>query len=240
MEFPTLTIVEEQGASYRVPIQSTVVIGRDPANEVTLEDGYLSRRHCAVTFREGRVVVRDFDSYNGTYVNGQRIREDCFLLPGDVLKVGRTRLFVDFGDVQAQSANLKIYSPNLADKQGVQPVTNARAPEVRGPYVNMAAPPSSSHAALIGESSYGPATRTQRRISPEDRTPIPPSPVEESAVARGSNAERERAGMRVLAQITRVLTNIQDAHEFLDHVFERHDARWTAVLVDHDRHLGCS
>lgn len=231
VDVPTLTIVQEQGASYRVPIRGTLVLGRDPNNEVALEDGYLSRRHCAVVCRDGRVVVKDMESYNGTYVNGQRIHEECYLLPGDVLKVGRTRLFVDFGEVQAQSANLKIYSPNLVEKNGVQPISTDRRPEVRGPYQRIAPPPSSSHHAfgsrhiqganVAGESTYGPATKTQRRISPEDKTPIPPAAVEESAVVRGTNAERERAGMRVLAQITRVLSNVQDAHEFLDHLLGR-------------------
>jgi len=230
VDVPTLTIVQEQGASYRVPIRGTLVLGRDPSNEVALEDGYLSRRHCAVVCRNGRVVVKDMESYNGTYVNGQRIHEECYLLPGDVLKVGRTRLFVDFGEVQAQSANLKIYSPNLVEKNGVQPISSDRRPEVRGPYQRLAPPAASGsqssfgshvHKGVPGESTYGPATKVQRRISPEDKTPIPPAAVEESAIARGSNAERERAGMRVLAQITRVLSNVQDAHEFLDHLLGR-------------------
>ncbi|MBL4848392.1 MAG: FHA domain-containing protein [Planctomycetes bacterium] len=227
MDVPTLTIVQEQGASYRVPIRGTLVLGRDPANEVALDDGYLSRRHCAVVCRNGRVVVKDMESYNGTYVNGQRIHEECYLLPGDVLKVGRTRLFVDFGEVQAQSANLKIYTPNLVEKNGVQPISTDRRPEVRGPYVGITRPAINSEVIqtgsrhTTGESTFGPQTRTQRRISPEDKTPIPPAAVEESAVVRGTHAERERAGMRVLAQITRVLSNIQDAHEFLDHVLGR-------------------
>ena len=141
MEDPTLVIVHEKGAQLRVPITGALVLGRDPANEVTIDDGYLSRRHCQVSHRDSRVIVRDLESYNGTYVNGQRIHEECYLLPGDVLKVGRTRLFVDFGDVANQSGNLKIYSPNLQPRQGVQPVTSTRSPEVISAFKNAVQPP---------------------------------------------------------------------------------------------------
>jgi pSer/pThr/pTyr-binding forkhead associated (FHA) protein len=229
VEPPTLVIVHERGAPKRVPITQTLVLGRDPTNPVTLDDGYLSRRHCAITYRENRVIVRDLESYNGTYVNGQRIHEECYLLPGDVLKVGRTRLFVDFGDIQGQSGNLKIYSPDLPSRNGVQPVATVKRPVVPQAYQQAvaASPPSGLGSGprtnpMVGESSYGPATRTQRRISPEDKTPIPPAAVEDSAIARGATrGEKERASMRVIAQISRVLTNITDLQEFFDYILAR-------------------
>lgn len=227
MDAPTLVVVRDQGTPVRIPITTTLVIGRDPANQVTIDDGYLSRRHCAVAFRNNRVLVRDMDSYNGTYINGQKIHEECYILPGDVLKMGRTRMFVDFGDVQAQSANLKIYTPNLAPKTGVKPVPNAKPPQLAAPYAGISSnvPPFIPNG--VGESSsYGPSTRAQqRRISPDDKTPIPPSAVEDSAAvrssSRGSRSEQDRNSMRVVAQITRVLSNISDLHEFFDYVLAR-------------------
>lgn len=225
---PTLVVVQEQGAPQRVPITSTLVIGRDPANAVTLEDGFLSRRHCAVAPRDGRVIVRDLDSYNGTYVNGQRIHEECYLLPGDVLKVGRTRLFIDYGDVVSQTSSLKIYSPNLAPQRGVEPVLGAKPPQLTRSYRRVSSELPPLDPAAEASSSIGPATRAQaRRISPDDKTPIPPAAVEESAIARsgasgsGIGQERGRDGLRVLAQITRVLSNVTDVHELLDYVLGR-------------------
>ncbi len=228
METPTLVIVAEQGAPQRIPIARTLVIGRDPANEVPIDDSYLSRRHCAVAVRDGRVIARDLDSYNGTYVNGQKIHEDCYLLPGDVLKVGRTRVFVDFGDVASQTSSLKIYSPNLSPQTGVEPVLGTKAPALTRPYQRVSRELPLELPATGESSSFaGPATRAQtRRISPDDKTPIPPSAVEDSAIVRsgsgsGVRGDRGRDGMRVLAQITRVLSNVSDVHEFLDYVLAR-------------------
>lgn len=230
METPTLVVVSDNGSPMRVPINVTLIVGRDPANQITIDDGYLSRRHCAIAYRDHRVLVRDMDSYNGTYVNGQRIHEECYILPGDVLKMGRTRMFVDFGDVEKQSASLKIYSPNLQPKKGVEPVPTTKRPQLAGAYQQIPnqIPPFMPNA--VGESSsFGPATRAQtRKISPNDKTPIPPSAVEDSAAVRGgasnksgSQSGRDRQSVRVIAQISRVLSNISDPHEFLDYVLAR-------------------
>ena len=69
-----------------------LLIGRDPANcQVVLADDEISRTHAWVGFdNEGRVVVRDRNSANGTYVNQVRIQERV-LRPTDELEVGTDR-----------------------------------------------------------------------------------------------------------------------------------------------------
>ena len=48
MATPTLVIVAENKAPMRRPLEGQLVLGRDPAADLTIDDGYLSRRHCAV------------------------------------------------------------------------------------------------------------------------------------------------------------------------------------------------
>jgi len=52
-----------------------------------LDGGGISRRHAALSYRDGILSVRDLESRNGTWVNGQRV-ESSQLRPGDVLRVG--------------------------------------------------------------------------------------------------------------------------------------------------------
>jgi pSer/pThr/pTyr-binding forkhead associated (FHA) protein len=52
-----------------------VSIGRDPSNDVVLEDPFVSRRHCLIKSLGGRYVIEDLNSSNGTYVNTERVRE---------------------------------------------------------------------------------------------------------------------------------------------------------------------
>src|SRR5262245_41719745 len=50
-------------------------VGSDLSNQIHLSDGYVSAYHCVLERIDGRVVVRDCGSTNGTWVNGLRVRE---------------------------------------------------------------------------------------------------------------------------------------------------------------------
>lgn len=68
-----------------------MVIGRSPANDITLLDEGLSREH-AVMLRDpesGIVTIEDLQSSNGTKVNGKRVRS-AELCHGDEVQLGRT------------------------------------------------------------------------------------------------------------------------------------------------------
>ena len=45
------------------------IIGRDPQCNLRPASAVISKRHCAVLIKDGKVFVRDFDSTNGTFVN---------------------------------------------------------------------------------------------------------------------------------------------------------------------------
>jgi pSer/pThr/pTyr-binding forkhead associated (FHA) protein len=55
-------------------LHGNVTIGRDAANELTLDVPTVSREHAAVTFREGRWYIEDRGSFNGTFLNGTRVQ----------------------------------------------------------------------------------------------------------------------------------------------------------------------
>jgi hypothetical protein len=73
---------------------SELSLGRHRACDVTLADLGVSRRHAHLRFRDGRWILQDLESTNGTTVNGVRVGR-CELRPGDVIGVGETRLLVD-------------------------------------------------------------------------------------------------------------------------------------------------
>jgi DNA-binding CsgD family transcriptional regulator len=70
-----------------------LTLGADPANDLALPgDPTLSRLHAVLERYDAGWSVRDLDSRNGTFVNGQRIWSERPLRPGDELRVGATRL----------------------------------------------------------------------------------------------------------------------------------------------------
>lgn len=74
----------------RVTLNRLLRIGRDPANDLVLPLGAVSRRHAQIEPRDDHHYVRDLDSTNGTYVNNQRLSPDQWvrLNPGDVIRIG--------------------------------------------------------------------------------------------------------------------------------------------------------
>jgi type II secretory pathway predicted ATPase ExeA len=75
-----------------VPLSGTrLMIGRDPACEIHVDDKFFSRQHAMLVFEEGRWVVVDIGSANGTWVNGRRVRR-CVLTHGDEITIGKHRL----------------------------------------------------------------------------------------------------------------------------------------------------
>src|SRR5437016_11351744 len=77
-----------KGSVIPIPDAGLVMGRKHPENDVTLEnDEMVSRRHCRLQLRDGRTVVKDLDSRNGTFVNGASVLEHD-LEGGDRLKVG--------------------------------------------------------------------------------------------------------------------------------------------------------
>jgi pSer/pThr/pTyr-binding forkhead associated (FHA) protein len=69
-----------------------VTVGRHPDSDIFLDDISVSRRHATFTRSEGRYVIADLGSLNGSYVNRDRIDTDVALSGGDEVQIGKYRL----------------------------------------------------------------------------------------------------------------------------------------------------
>jgi ABC transport system ATP-binding/permease protein len=78
--------------TFRILPGNIKTIGRATGADFIVDAALISRVHCRLTaLPGGDLEVRDLESTNGTYVNGQRI-ETARLAPGDRLQVGRVEL----------------------------------------------------------------------------------------------------------------------------------------------------
>jgi pSer/pThr/pTyr-binding forkhead associated (FHA) protein len=72
---------------------SRVTIGRDSSNDITVSnDLKTSRLHAVLEELAAGWCVRDLNSRNGTFLNGERVGRDRPLHPGDEIRIGATRL----------------------------------------------------------------------------------------------------------------------------------------------------
>ncbi|HEX5106964.1 MAG TPA: FHA domain-containing protein [Vicinamibacterales bacterium] len=69
-------------------------VGRATGADFIVDAALVSRVHCRLTaLDDGGLEVRDLESTNGTFVNGQRI-DAARLAHGDLLQVGRVEMMV--------------------------------------------------------------------------------------------------------------------------------------------------
>jgi adenylate cyclase len=80
-----------------IELRPTNSLGRHPNNTIQLLDKIVSKEHCILEQRDGRFVLRDLGSLNGTYVNGERVRDETILNHGDDIALGSTRARYDDG-----------------------------------------------------------------------------------------------------------------------------------------------
>ena len=91
-----LQIVRGRSQSTQIKLVDGVnSIGRRDDCLIRIRSSQVSRRHCELFEREGKLVVRDLGSSNGTFVNGGRVHDQQVVKPGDVLTIGGVSLKVE-------------------------------------------------------------------------------------------------------------------------------------------------
>jgi pSer/pThr/pTyr-binding forkhead associated (FHA) protein len=83
------------GRTFDVNVERTTV-GRIEENTFQIADASVSSRHAEILLRGGEVLIRDLNSTNGTFVNGEKITE-AVLKPGQLLRFGQVELKIDDG-----------------------------------------------------------------------------------------------------------------------------------------------
>lgn len=81
----------DRGRVFPLHPTDTLLIGRSRATGTRLADPHVSRIHCEVTPEGADLVVNDFDSAGGTFVNGIRVTKHL-LRPGEILRIGTTEM----------------------------------------------------------------------------------------------------------------------------------------------------
>jgi DNA-binding NtrC family response regulator len=92
---PALLLLTGPSAGRRHEVVSEVTIGRSPSCEIQLDDDKVSRRHARVFMKEGQARISDLGSRNGTLLNGDLVRGEALLLPGDQVQIGEVTILYE-------------------------------------------------------------------------------------------------------------------------------------------------
>ncbi len=88
-------LVEQESGDIFPLGYEVVTIGRHEDNTVVLPDPNVSRHHAEISLEGSRWTIRDLDSANGTFVNGDPIHDAYVLRHGDLIRVGESQFLVE-------------------------------------------------------------------------------------------------------------------------------------------------
>lgn len=106
-------IISSDGKIYPVKLEG-LSFGRQPDNDVILEDLKVSRQHARLLLAGGRCWIRDLNTPGGTFLNGKRVVGQQEMRPEDQLVIGAAqfRLTLAKGE-NAQDGDLRQPSPTV-------------------------------------------------------------------------------------------------------------------------------
>ena len=93
------------GRTQELKVDKTT-IGRVEDNTFQIAEPSVSSHHCEVLLRGSDVVVRDLNSTNGTFINGEKVAESV-IKPGQILRLGQIEMRLET-DVPASPAKKHI------------------------------------------------------------------------------------------------------------------------------------
>src|SRR6478735_2152215 len=83
-------IIQEKGGEQRRMVfnKPEVTIGRVQGNDIVLPKGNVSKRHARIVLKDGKFIIVDLKSTNGTYVNGRKITSPLVVKDSDKIYIG--------------------------------------------------------------------------------------------------------------------------------------------------------
>ena len=79
---------KQQGSRLMLPLNKSILVGRDEGCGLTLASSLVSRQHCELKHIATGILVTDLGSQNGTYINDVAATTPTLLQPGDTLRIG--------------------------------------------------------------------------------------------------------------------------------------------------------
>lgn len=89
------------GRTYELKVDRTTV-GRVEDNAFQVAEPSVSSHHCEILLRGDQVIVKDLDSTNGTFINGQKVTESP-LQSGQILRLGQLEMRLETGETKEAS-----------------------------------------------------------------------------------------------------------------------------------------
>ena len=118
---PRLVILSEglTGRAHELKVEKTT-IGRVDDNTFPIPEASVSSHHCEILLRGSDIVLRDLNSTNGTFINGQQLTGEAVLKPGQIIRLGQVEMRLESTEAKAAAASKKLPDQTMVIPQGVK------------------------------------------------------------------------------------------------------------------------
>lgn len=186
-----LVVLGGKNAGRVIPISGKkFFIGRAEDCHLRPHSELVSRHHCAILAEEDTVLVRDFGSKNGTFVNGDKVRGEQDLKNGDRLKVGDLEFEVQLTVSLTAKMKPKVHS-----------VEEVAARTAASPPADHVLDPEPDLAGLVGDDTNNFIADAETKTVQYQRSPLAPKepepePEEPAAVQKAEKKEPPKRPVR--------------------------------------------
>ncbi len=97
IDVPKILVLKSDNRADIAVTEGLFAIGRDLPAPFGISDNSVSRQHAELKNEDGVVTVTDYNSTNGTFVNGERISDNVILQVGDLVQFGQISYRVERG-----------------------------------------------------------------------------------------------------------------------------------------------
>jgi pSer/pThr/pTyr-binding forkhead associated (FHA) protein len=119
---PRLVILSEglTGKAHELKVERTT-IGRVEDNAFPIPEASVSSHHCEILLRGSDIVLRDLNSTNGTFINGQQLTGEAVIKSGQIIRLGQVEMRLENAEPKAAAAAAKrLPDQTMVIPQGVK------------------------------------------------------------------------------------------------------------------------
>jgi pSer/pThr/pTyr-binding forkhead associated (FHA) protein len=118
---PRIVVLSEglTGKTHELKVEKTT-IGRVDDNTFAIPEASVSSHHCEIILRGSEIVLRDLNSTNGTFINGQQLTGEAVLKTGQIIRLGQVEMRLEDPDAKAATTTKKLPDQTMIIPQGVK------------------------------------------------------------------------------------------------------------------------
>jgi pilus assembly protein CpaF len=175
----TVVITEKGGSQRTLEFdRPEITIGRVQGNDIILPKGNVSKKHSRIVLKDGRFIVVDLKSTNGTYVNGRKITSPLVVKSTDKIYIGDFILTLEDPSGAAGFAGAPEEPPPASEPPPPPQPPLQQTLDRRPPPLRPQAPPGAGLPSIARPTMRGfeaPPSAAPPQLPPRGEAPPPPA-----------------------------------------------------------------